>query len=149
MCIAAKNMYAMKPREQNPNLSLNEHFLLACENANVALARELLAEGADRNARNASGESALHLAVKSGDARVVEYTVRDLGLSTQAADSFGRTPLHWAAQQGNMQIVEVLLLAQADLDARDDLGIDPQVYAEKSGHSDIVKVFNLVRAARR
>lgn len=142
-------MFAMTLDIENSHLSLNEHFLMACENADLNLARTVLAEGADRNARNHAGESALHLAVKSGDPRIVEFVVQDLGVSTQISDAFGRTPLHWAAQQGNLPVSETLLLAQADIDARDDLGIDAQVYAEKAGHRELVKIFNLVRASRR
>ncbi len=128
---------------------LDDHFLTACENADVAQARQTLEQGASSAARNAAGESALHLAVKSGDSHMVRYLSHELRLNTNTQDAFGRTPLHWAAQQGNMQIVETLLLAHADIEAKDDGGVEPQIYAETNGHAHLKPIFALARNAKK
>lgn len=129
--------------------SLNERFLLACENADINLARKMRAAGAELESTNDAGETAVHLAVKSGDRKMVEFVLTELHLNTNTRDAFGRTPLHWAAQQGNALIVEILLLANADIAAKDDMGVEPKIYAEMAGHRDLVKIFNLVRTSRK
>ena len=127
----------------------NERFLLACENADIALARKMLTEGAELASVNDAGETAVHLAVKSGDRKVVEFVLMELHLDANARDAFGRTPLHWAAQQGNVPIVEILLLSHANIEAKDDMGVEPKIYAEMAGHRNLVKIFNLVRTSRK
>lgn len=129
--------------------SLDDLFLLACENADRTLARELLANGAEANAQNSSGETALHLAVKSGDTKMVEFALNELRISINARDAFGRTPLHWAAQSGNVPIAEALLLARANIEAKDEMGVEPKIYAEMAGHRELVKIFSLVRQSRK
>ncbi len=134
-----------KPKENE----LNDSFLLACENADLTLARSTLAKGADVSSRNNSGETALHLAVKSGDVRMVEFMINEMRINVEICDAYGRTPLHWAAQQGNMPIVEALLLAHAHVEAKDDMGVEPKIYAEMAGHRNLVRIFSLVRASRK
>lgn len=139
----------MKAQMSQSSDTLNERFLLACENADVKLARKMRAEGAELDSVNDAGETAVHLAVKSGDRKMVEFVLTELHLNANARDAFGRTPLHWAAQQGNALIVETLLLAHADIEAKDDMGVEPKIYAEMAGHRDLVKIFNLVRTSRK
>lgn len=136
------------PKTKNQEM-LDDQFLLACENGDVDLASKLLADGAAVDTRNSLNETALHLAVKSGSAKIVSFLVNDLGIGTEPKDSYGRTPLHWAAQQGNMPIVEVLLMARADVEAKDEAGMEAKVYAEMSGHRDLVRLFSIVRASRK
>lgn len=127
---------------------LNEGFLLACENGDLQQARVALSEGAHADARSTAGETAIHLAVKSGSVKMVTFLTHDLRLNVDEKDAYGRTPLHWAAQQGNVPIAEVLLLNHAKVDATDDTGVEPKIYAEMAGHRDLVKIFSLVRSAK-
>lgn len=139
----------MKPKRSKSKETLNDQFLLACENADRKLARALLTKGAEAQAQNNAGESALHLAVKSGDEKMVEFVLNELRLTTNLRDAFGRTPLHWVAQSGNVSIAEVLLLARADIEAKDEMGVEPKIYAEMAGHRELVKIFSLVRSSRK
>lgn len=139
----------MKVKKEPDIEALNERFLLACENGDITLARSTLAEGADSTARNSAGETALHLAVKSGSAEMVEFVLQEARITPNVRDTFGRTSLHWAAQQGNIPICETLLLAHANIEAKDDMGVEPKIYAEMAGHRDLVKIFNLVRQSRK
>lgn len=139
----------MKSKHVTTKLSVNERFLLASENADIALARTTLEEGAENDVRNDAGETALHLAVKSGHLGMVEFIINEVRISPNVRDAFGRTPLHWAAQMGNLEISEALLLAHADIAAKDDMGVEPKIYAEMANHRALVKMFNLVRKARR
>jgi len=130
---------------KNTQHTLDDKFLTACENGDVQQAKRLLEKGSSSSARNTAGETALHLGVKSGNNNIVRYLAHELRLDTNAPDAFGRTPLHWAAQQGNMQVVETLLLAHADIGAKDEGGVEPQVYAETNGHLHLKPIFTLAR----
>lgn len=128
---------------------LNDAFLTACENGDVAQARLLFESGADKTSRNTLGESALHLAVNSSNNQMVEYLLKEVLINCNIRDTFGRTPLHWAAQQGQELICETLLLSGADIAAKDNMGLEAKIYAESSGHKALAKMFNLVRNSRR
>lgn len=129
--------------------SVNERFLLACENGDLPLARKMRDKGAEHEVRNTVGESAIHLAVKSGDVRLVDFVLQEMRVNPNLRDAFGRTALHWAAQQGNVEICESLLMYHANVEAKDDMGVEPKIYAEMGGHRKIVKMFNLVRNQQR
>lgn len=137
----------MPIKTDNMNL-LNEQFLLACENANIPMARDMLRKGANPEAINTAGESALHLAVKSGNTWVVNYLLEELLLPVDARDAFGRTPLHWAASSGNIFMTESLIMGGADIDAEDEKGIRVTSYADRAGHIDIVRLIILVANSR-
>ncbi|KAK9829643.1 hypothetical protein WJX72_007054 [[Myrmecia] bisecta] len=73
----------------------------------------LLAKGADVNARNAKGWTAMHAAA---DAHSVSLAVIAAllghGAEVDAFDDWGTTPLHVAAKAGKADVVSVLLQSQ-------------------------------------
>lgn len=127
---------------------MNDQLLLACENANIPMVRQLIRQGASIDVMNTAGESALHLAVKSGNLWMVNYLVEEILAPVNVRDSFGRTPLHWAAHKGNAFMVESLIMAGADIEAEDEKGIRVITYAEREGHSDIIKLLAIVMNSR-
>lgn len=139
----------MTTRNSTQIESVNERFLLACENGDLPLARKMRDKGAEHETRNTVGETAIHLAVKSGDVRLVDFVLQEMRVNPNLRDAFGRTALHWAAQQGNLEICESLLMYHANVEAKDDMGVEPKIYAEMGGHRKIVKMFNLVRGQQR
>src|SRR5690606_32704712 len=77
-----------------------------------ALAR-LIDQGADVNAAQPDGATALHWAVYRGDLAAVE-TLVDAGASVQSPNRNGATPLSLACENGNVDVVRLLLDAGAD-----------------------------------
>lgn len=138
----------MTTKPEQPIDVLNEQLLLACENANIPMVRQLVRQGASADSVNKAGETALHLAVNSGNLWMVNYLIEDLLVSVNSKDAFGRTPLHWAAQKGNVFMVESLIMGGADIDAEDDKGIKVITYAEREGHADIIRLLVIVMNAR-
>ena len=67
----------------------------------------LAAAGADMNAVDSEGSSALHAAAYKGHLACVRALVR-AGVATEIADRDGETALQWAASQGHQTIVELL-----------------------------------------
>ena len=90
----------------------------AAMRGDVAAVRALLAEGADVNAPQGDGMTALHWASHNGDASLVGILI-DAGADVGAGTRIGQyTPLHLAAQGGAGEVVEMLLGAGADPLAR-------------------------------
>jgi uncharacterized protein len=81
----------------------------------ASVAREL-EHGIDVNTRSPDGTSALHWAVYSDNARLVERLV-EAGADVNATNDFGSTPLGEAAVASDLAVVKALLDAGADVDA--------------------------------
>lgn len=86
--------------------------------------KRLIADGADVNWRDSSGETAIFGAASWGHAATVRYLLQ-AGARHDIAEDHGYTALHWAASHGNRQTVQVLLDAGADILAVNALGKTP------------------------
>ena len=69
----------------------------------------LLNFGADVNAVNAKGSSALHLAVLVQDLQSVNMLLSQPAIDKALVDNYGDTPLHEAIVKGTSEIIDVLL----------------------------------------
>ena len=75
------------------------------------VAKQLIKEGADVNARNIFGSTPLHHAVKHDKINVVKF-LRDNGANENIADDSGTTPLSLARKKGSMDIVNIMTRPQ-------------------------------------
>jgi uncharacterized protein len=105
----------------------------------AAATRELLAAGADVNARSANPFSVLpiHSATTGNHDDVVAVLI-DAGADVNARQRHGWTPLHGAAQNGSLVSVDRLLAAGANPAARNDDGTSALELARTGGHGAIV-----------
>src|SRR3954464_10147320 len=79
-------------------------------------------QGADVNAPQGDGVTALHWAARHGDADLVTALVA-AGANAKAATRLGAfTPLHLAAERGSASIVKALVGAGAVVDAKTGTG---------------------------
>jgi ankyrin repeat protein len=85
--------------------------------ADPATVRALAAHGADPNAANANGDTALIMAARAGNVPAVKALV-DAGAKVEMTDANGMTPLMWAVQKSEDAAARVLLEAGADVNAR-------------------------------
>jgi len=76
-------------------------------------AERLLAAGADPNARNCRGFTALHAATLRGYVPPLLQVLLDNGANRDARDDQGKTPLDYAKDDGNTAAMEVLEAALA------------------------------------
>ena len=115
----------------------------AIRDQDIPKLRKMLRAGKSLDACNRFGESLLHMACRRGHAKVVEFLVREAGVSTCIRDDFGRTPVHdacWTASP-NFDVMDVLIQnASPDLLVGEDIrGHSPFRYARKEHWSNWIK----------
>jgi len=83
----------------------------AVNKGDVEAAKRLLEAGIDPNARNAAGETPLHIIAEFGGRRAEEVVklLLEAGSDVNARDSLGMTPLHRAALVGSADSQAVAL----------------------------------------
>jgi ankyrin repeat protein len=110
----------------------------AAERQDWAAVRALLQKGADVNAAQVDGTTALHWAVYNDDAETVAALLRAKA-SVKAVNRFRVPPLALACTNGNAAIVKLLLEAGADANATMNGGETVLMLASRSGSADTVK----------
>jgi len=105
----------------------------AVERGDTAAVSTLLKKGADVNAAQGDGMTALHWAAMNGDAPLAT-TLLKAGANPSAVTRInGYTPLMLAARQGKGAAVAALLAGGADPNTTSDNGVTPLMFAAASG----------------
>jgi ankyrin repeat protein len=112
----------------------------AAMRGDVATVRALLQQGADVNAAEGDGMTALHWAAEHGDHELAAVLLAS-GANPAAATRIGRhTPLHVAAKSGYPRVVRLLVDAKADVNVLTTTGAAPIHFAAASGSSEAVTI---------
>src|SRR5690242_17487470 len=109
----------------------------AASKGNKAEIERLLKRGADVNAQQADGATALQWAAYRGDANLAELLLK-AGAKPGLANHDGATPLWLAAARGDAAVIQALLKGGADANEQLPLGRRPLMLAARSGHVDAV-----------
>jgi ankyrin repeat protein len=86
----------------------------AASDANSALARQLLADGADANEVSEDGTTAVHWAAYHDDVALARDLI-EAGATVDVVNEYGSAPLFEAAAIGNPAMIELLIEAGADV----------------------------------
>jgi len=109
----------------------------AARKGNTTEVEHLLKRGADVNAQQADGATALQWAAYRGDAKLAELLLK-AGAKPDLANRDGATPLWLAAARGDAGVVQALLNGGADANEQLPLGRRPLMLAARSGNVDAV-----------
>ncbi len=120
---------------------MTQQLIEAVNAGDVARASQLLGEGADVNARDAYGATALMNAAHSGNLEMVE-TLLAAGAEVDARDELGWTALMKACfnadlDRGFPEIVQRLIAAGADPNVKITYGIRPLMLAAGYGEAGV------------
>ena len=112
--------------------------------ADAAMAKDreavkaLLKDGADVNAAQGDGMTALHWAARNGDAELTQMLLF-AGANVKATTRLGGyTPLMMAAEQGHATVIAALVSGGSDVKAANALGTTPLMLAAASGNAQAV-----------
>jgi ankyrin repeat protein len=118
----------------------------AAQKRDGAAVQSLLAQGADVNAAQADGMTALHWAVYHDDHPSAKLLLQ-AGADATAQNRYGVSPLSLACTNGNAEIVELLLEAGADPNGKLPGGETPLMTASRTGRLGAVQAL-LARGAQ-
>jgi uncharacterized protein len=104
-----------------------------------AQVERLLKGGADVNASQGDGATALHWAAYRGDAELTRWLLK-AGAKPGATNHNGATPLWLAATRGDAAVIRALLEGGADANEQLPLGRRPLMLAARAGNVDAVRV---------
>ena len=111
----------------------------AAERGDLETVRSLLRQGADVNAAQGDGMSALHWAAMNDNAEMAGVLLY-AGAQPRATTRLGGfTALHLAGKSGHADVIRVLLEEGADVAAVTSTGVTAMHYAAASGRPDAVK----------
>ncbi len=109
---------APQPDASSANAS---EYLLAASQGRWYRVNKYLKAGVDINARNAQGQTAVHLAAVNGHDDLLGHLIA-LGAGINAQDNAGNTPLHLAVRGGSDMCIRVLRSRGADPTIRNKEG---------------------------
>jgi len=131
----------------NEREKLDNQFCYAAEEGNLQKVKNLLEKGADVNAEDSEGVTVLMNAVFGRQIEIIEFLI-ERGADIHAKSSKGEcTTLMCASYEGYKEIVELLIENGADVDAKEGYGRTALMWAEESGHTEIVEILRKAGAA--
>lgn len=99
----------------------------------------LLSKEADVNAKNYSGQTALHFTASKNNLEIARRLISH-GATARVKDKRGQLPLHRAAAIGSVPMVNLMLENQSPLNATDISGLTALHHAISEGHGDTALV---------
>ena len=115
-----------------------EELAKACAQGDVQIVRLLLEAGADKNAEDPSGNTALMLAAENSHVEIGRLLLEAGADKEQAGD--GYTALMLAAKNDHVEIARLLLEAGADKDVPTGHGCTALMLAARTGHVEIARL---------
>jgi len=122
-------------------------LLMICEFRHQSGAFTAIVEaGADVNASNSCGNTALHEVAWHGELTLMKALI-DAGADVSAANGAGWTPLHHAARNGHLDCTKALIQAGANVDSGNVEGCTPLHDAVQFGHEECMQALIEARAS--
>ncbi len=118
---------------------LDWKFIEAAEKRDLASARELIAQGADVNAKDEDGATPLIIVARNNDTEFAAVLIAK-NAAVDANDDYGVNALMETAYEGGTSIARMLLSNGADVGARDFFGETALMKAAFSGNIEMAEL---------
>lgn len=135
-----RDLLKTRPETVHERFTHHETLLIvAARHDRVIEVEMLLEQGADTEAADVSGETALHWTAKLGFVRVAKVLANH-NANLNAANADGWRPVHFAACNGHSEFVDFLIAARADVTAQNDAGETALFMAAKNTHKTVLEL---------
>lgn len=114
----------------------------AAQAGDVAQVRALLQQGADANAAQADGLTALHWAAMSNNRQIVDLLLYAGATVRPLTRVGGYTPLHLAARAGHEDVVGALLAGGANANAFTTTGVTAMHFAAQANAAGVIRALS-------
>jgi ankyrin repeat protein len=121
---------------------VNEDLIEAAKHNDIAAVQSLLAKGADANAKDGDGATALIWASENGHLEVVQVLLAKgakVNAQNNGGVNGGVTALIQASQNGYHEVVKALLAEGAEVNTQRDDGFTALIIASQEGHIAVVQ----------
>ena len=113
------------------------HHACACNKGSAEIVDYLIQKGADMNAKDNSGKTALMRASMDGRAEAIDKLI-EFGADVNAKDNSGKTALIRASIDGRKEAIDKLIEFGADVNVKDNKGKTALDIAKGGGHTKLV-----------
>jgi hypothetical protein len=121
------------------SLGRNKVLRISAHRGHEAVVRLLVEKGADVEAKNKDGWTALYWAVRYGNAAMVRLLLEN-GAEVDTKDNYGRTALYRAVMEENEAVVQMLVGKGASINAKSDKGETVLYRARGNGYKAVVQL---------
>lgn len=119
---------------------LNMDLVNAARNGDTAAVKSCLAKGADVNAKNLAGMTALGCAAKKGHLSAVEALLEAGADINTHYDPYGASALITAAYFNRPEVLKLLISKGADVNAKNNWGDTALSFSKQLRYSEIQKI---------
>jgi len=134
-----KNKRAISSQKSKPSLTDMSLLRETLEKCDEAVCKQLLAKGANVNAKDEEGCTPLIWAVLAKNREVVAVLLGH-GANVNSKNNQGETPIYWAAMSGDIEIANLLLEKGANVNEKDHFGISPLRSAILCNDQEMIKL---------
>lgn len=119
---------------------VNNEFIEWVEDNNIEETKNYLGKGADINYQDKKGRNAAFYALENADGEALEifHYLLSKGINVKAVDNNDQNTLHFAASNGATAFVDTLITLGVDINAKDNKGYTPIMYAAEEDNFEII-----------